>query len=164
MKKNIALEDAADIVCMNCVEDTLNDNSCCEKCPVRKTMDYINEKRNARRSVMKEINFSNKEMIGQMIDVVEDYLTEQTGSKEAIITDDDYDKLADKFATLIGNWTPEIIKSITVDEGFLGNWYQDSLADPDAPPVWTDEHISELIGNFYLIAKEAVDGPESEEE
>ena len=39
--KKINLEDAADVVCMNCVEDTLNDNSCCEKCPVRKTMDYI---------------------------------------------------------------------------------------------------------------------------
>lgn len=28
--------DAVDIVCMNCVEDTLNDHNICDACPVRK--------------------------------------------------------------------------------------------------------------------------------
>lgn len=28
--------DAVDTICINCVEDTLNDNSVCENCPVRK--------------------------------------------------------------------------------------------------------------------------------
>lgn len=31
-----AIFDAADVICLNCVEDTLNDNSVCENCPVRK--------------------------------------------------------------------------------------------------------------------------------
>ena len=35
-EKENAILDAVDVVCLNCVEDTLNDNSVCEKCPVRK--------------------------------------------------------------------------------------------------------------------------------
>ena len=35
------LVDAADIVCLNCTQDTLKDNSCCDRCPVRKTLDDI---------------------------------------------------------------------------------------------------------------------------
>lgn len=37
--------EAIDIVCLNCVEDTLEDNSCCENCPVRKTHDSLTEKK-----------------------------------------------------------------------------------------------------------------------
>lgn len=33
------LLEAVDMVCLNCVEDTLTDNSCCEKCPVRRLVD-----------------------------------------------------------------------------------------------------------------------------
>lgn len=36
--KNKVLK-AIDLVCINCVEDTLEDNSCCETCPVRKLAD-----------------------------------------------------------------------------------------------------------------------------
>ena len=49
----------------------------------------------------------------------------------------------------------EFIKANAVDKGFLQNWYQDSVTD--APPVWTDGHIDEVYGDFYLIPKEAVD-------
>ena len=35
-EKENAIFDAVDVVCLNCVEDTLNDNSVCENCPVRK--------------------------------------------------------------------------------------------------------------------------------
>ena len=35
-EKENAILDAVDVVCLNCVEDTLNDNSVCENCPVRK--------------------------------------------------------------------------------------------------------------------------------
>ena len=37
--------EAIDVVCLNCVEDTLRDNSCCETCPVRKLYDSIKEER-----------------------------------------------------------------------------------------------------------------------
>ena len=60
---------------------------------------------------MEKSNFSKEEMIGQMSDVVEDYISEQTESEKAIISGNDYDKLADKFAALVDNWTPEIIKA-----------------------------------------------------
>lgn len=33
--------EAVDIVCMDCVEDTLNNPDVCETCPVRKTCDYL---------------------------------------------------------------------------------------------------------------------------
>lgn len=35
-EKENEILDAVDVVCLNCVEDTLNDNSVCKKCPVRK--------------------------------------------------------------------------------------------------------------------------------
>lgn len=35
-EKEDKILDAVDIVCLNCVENTLEDNSVCEKCPVRK--------------------------------------------------------------------------------------------------------------------------------
>ena len=37
------LLEAIDTVCMYCAEDTLEDNSCCETCPVRKTHDSLFE-------------------------------------------------------------------------------------------------------------------------
>lgn len=43
-KEMIKLTEASDIVCLNCIEDTLTDNSCCENCPVRKTLDYLKNK------------------------------------------------------------------------------------------------------------------------
>ena len=36
--------DAVDTVCLNCVEDTLEDNTCCDTCPVRKLADSINNR------------------------------------------------------------------------------------------------------------------------
>ena len=54
----------------------------------------------------------------------------------------------------------EVIKKFideqAVGEGFLQDWYQNSVLDTD-PPVWTDEHIAEVCGDFYLIPKEAVE-------
>lgn len=38
-----------------------------------------------------------------------------------------------------------------VDIGYLYDWYQTSVTDD--PPVWTDEHIKELFGDFYCIPK-----------
>lgn len=42
---NTKIFEAIDLVCLNCVEDTLTDNSCCENCPVRKTVDFLNKKK-----------------------------------------------------------------------------------------------------------------------
>lgn len=56
--------------------------------------------------------------------------------------------------------TKEFIKENAVDEGFLQDWYQNSVLETDTP-VWTDEHIKEVIGDFYLIPKEVIDGREN---
>ena len=50
----------------------------------------------------------------------------------------------------------KFIDEQAVGEGFLQDWYQNSVLDID-PPVWTDEHIAEVCGDFYLIPKEAVE-------
>ena len=45
-----------------------------------------------------------------------------------------------------------IIKDMAVDEKYLSQWYQDSVMDD--PPYWTDEHIKEVLYDFYLIPKQ----------
>ena len=49
----------------------------------------------------------------------------------------------------------KFIEDNAVDEGFLSDWYQASVTDN--PPVWTDEHIAEVCGDFYLIPRETID-------
>lgn len=34
----------------------------------------------------------------------------------------------------------------------LACWYQSSV--DDAPPIWTDEHLEELLNDFYVIPKD----------
>ena len=57
------------------------------------------------------------------------------------------------------NIIPEKIKEFimenSADKDFLEEWYQHSATDD--PPVWTDGHIAEVCGDFYLIPKEVVD-------
>lgn len=50
----------------------------------------------------------------------------------------------------------KFIDEQAVGEGFLQDWYQNSVDDTQEP-VWTDEHIAEVCGDFYLIPKEAVE-------
>ena len=50
----------------------------------------------------------------------------------------------------------KFIEENSVDEGFLQDWYQNSVLETDVP-IWTDEHLSELSGDFYLIPKEVID-------
>ena len=40
---------------------------------------------------------------------------------------------------------------------FLQDWYLNSVLETDTP-VWTDEHIAEMVGDFYLIPREVIDG------
>ena len=42
---NKKILEAIDLVCLNCVEDTLTDNSCCENCPVRKTYNSLTKEK-----------------------------------------------------------------------------------------------------------------------
>lgn len=37
------------------------------------------------------------------------------------------------------------------DQGTLTDWYISSVGSE--PPVWTDEHIEELLNDFYVIPK-----------
>ena len=48
----------------------------------------------------------------------------------------------------------KILKEMAVDEGYLTDWYINSTDDSD--PVWTEEHIEELVGDFILIPKSEV--------
>lgn len=41
--KETKILDAIDLVCLNCVEDTLNNENICDNCPVRKLADHIDE-------------------------------------------------------------------------------------------------------------------------
>lgn len=41
----------------------------------------------------------------------------------------------------------------TMDFGTLVDWYISSVS-PDDTPVWTEEHIEELLNNFYVIPKD----------
>lgn len=50
----------------------------------------------------------------------------------------------------------KFIEEKSVDEGFLQDWYQHSVDDTQEP-IWTDEHIAEVCGDFYLIPKETVE-------
>lgn len=36
------------------------------------------------------------------------------------------------------------------DMNILQDWYQNSI-DSSEPPIWTDEHLEELIQDFYLL-------------
>lgn len=54
------------------------------------------------------------------------------------------------------NKTKEFIKENAVSEWFLQDWYQNSVLETE--PVWTDEHITEMVGDFYLIPREVIDG------
>ena len=48
-------------------------------------------------------------------------------------------------------------KFIDVNEAYeyhdLACWYQSSV--DDTPPIWTDEHLEELLNDFYVIPKDA---------
>ena len=50
----------------------------------------------------------------------------------------------------------KFIQENSVEEGFLQDWYQSSVLENDEP-VWTDEHIAEVYGDFYMIPREVVD-------
>ena len=45
-----------------------------------------------------------------------------------------------------------ISREDAVSEGYLSDWYISSVGSES--PVWTDEHISELINDFIVIPKD----------
>ena len=46
---------------------------------------------------------------------------------------------------------------LNIDEAYdyntLACWYQRSI-DETQPPIWTDEHLEELLKDFYIIPKD----------
>ena len=48
--------EAIDVVCLNCVENTLDDESICKKCPVRRLSDSLCENEN--KDLRQEVNES----------------------------------------------------------------------------------------------------------
>ncbi len=48
----------------------------------------------------------------------------------------------------------KILEEMAVDEGYLEDWYINSVDDTD--PVWTNKHIEELVGDFVVIPKTEV--------
>jgi len=48
------------------------------------------------------------------------------------------------------------LETKSMDFGTLADWYISSIAE-DVPPVWTEEHIEELLNDFYVIPKEEGD-------
>ena len=46
---------------------------------------------------------------------------------------------------------------LSTDEAYdyatLACWYQNSI-DETVPPIWTDEHLEELLKDFYVIPKD----------
>ena len=45
----------------------------------------------------------------------------------------------------------DLEKSVGI--GYLCDWYQNSIMD-NVPPVWTDEHLEELLKDFIVIPKD----------
>lgn len=45
-----------------------------------------------------------------------------------------------------------ISKEAAVGAGYLSDWYISSVGDES--PVWTDEHINELLNDFLVIPKD----------
>ena len=73
------------------------------------------------------------------------------GSDECCLLDDDinfeYNDADIKTST---NLCPLIEP---MDNGTLTDWYINSI-DNTVEPIWTDEHIEELLNDFYVIPKE----------
>lgn len=49
--------------------------------------------------------------------------------------------------------TMKFIKDNSVDKQYLCDWYQNSVEST----IWTDEHIEEMLSDFYAIPREIVD-------
>lgn len=59
-----------------------------------------------------------------------------------------------RFAVSLRKWQKTkspLLENQAVDEAYLHDWYQHSVTND--PPIWTDKHIRELIGDFYLIPR-----------
>ena len=50
----------------------------------------------------------------------------------------------------------DFLKDNCVGEGYLQNWYIDSV-DETQIPIWTEKHIEEMFNDFVLIPKGIVD-------
>ena len=59
----------------------------------------------AERRKMKNLSNDDRvELLGQLIDIVEDYIAERKGTNEPCNLGDDYDKLSSEFEETLVNW------------------------------------------------------------
>ena len=54
-------------------------------------------------------------------------------------------------ATRAANRIKQLPPAEPVDYGYLADWFINSVGDEE--PVWTEEHIDELMNDFYIIPK-----------
>ncbi len=54
-------------------------------------------------------------------------------------------------ATRAANRIKQLPSAEPVDYGYLADWFINSVGNEE--PVWTEEHIDELINDFYIIPK-----------
>lgn len=54
-------------------------------------------------------------------------------------------------ATRAANRIKQLSSVEPVDYGYLADWFINSVGDEE--PVWTEEHIDELMNDFYIIPK-----------
>lgn len=66
--------------------------------------------------------------------------------------DDAFSRWQEEAKKLEEEWDAKPLEDIEVDYGYVGDWYISSVTDD--PPIWTDDHIKELVYDFHLIPKQ----------
>lgn len=108
------------------------------------------------------------EFIGKIMDIIEDFIAKITNADtdDIIIYGKNYDDLSSElYDTLERHLKPQtsnLIKSISVDEGYLEDWYIYSVCPVEKDkqndiPEWTEGHIKELCNDFIIIPKESLE-------
>ena len=80
------------------------------------------------------------------------YMFKDGTSKRIKDIDKKYYAIENKDSDMTPEEKEQIIKELSIDRGYLQDWYQQSI-DETQPPIWTDEHLDELYNDFYLIPK-----------
>lgn len=84
---------------------------------------------------------------------------EKKGSCESAIKSYNPNRISTQRRTIHNKEDLELVELTCVDSnyviddiGYVSDWYQSSI-DDTKPPVWTDEHIEELLKDFILIPR-----------
>lgn len=84
---------------------------------------------------------------------------EKKGSCESAIKSYNPNRTSTQRRTIHDKEDLELVELTCVDSnyiiddiGYVSDWYQSSV-DDTKPPIWTDEHIEELLKDFILIPR-----------